>query len=100
MVTKVKGAKELQEEVISKGLCTFCGACSGSCPYLVPYKGKMILMDNCNLSEGQCYQYCPRTFTDMDALSQEVFGVPYTEQQMGSYKDILIARSTNERIRG
>ena len=100
MVTKVKGAKELQEEVISKSLCTFCGACSGSCPYLVPYKGRMVLMDNCNLSEGQCYQYCPRTFTDMDALSQEVFGTPYDDKQMGTYKEILIARSTKEGVRG
>jgi len=99
MVTKVKGVKDLLDEVINKGLCTFCGACSGSCPYLVPYKGKMVLMDNCNLSEGQCYQYCPRTHIDMDAISQTVFSVPYSDQQLGTYKEIFIARSTDQRIR-
>jgi coenzyme F420 hydrogenase subunit beta len=95
MVTKVKGAKELLDEVINTGLCTLCGACSGSCPYLISYKGRMVLMDNCNLSEGQCYQYCPRTHVDMDALSREVFNVPYDEQPMGIYKEVLIARSAD-----
>lgn len=99
MITKVKGAKELLDEVINAGLCTFCGACSGSCPYLLPYKGRMVLMDNCNLSEGQCYQYCPRTHIDMDAISREVFDVPYREQQLGTFKEIFIARSADQRIR-
>jgi len=102
MVTSGKvELKSSMEEVISKGLCTFCGACSGSCPYLVPYKGRMVLMDNCNLSEGQCYQYCPRTFTDMDAISQDIFGSPYDDKaKWETIREILIARSAKENIRG
>jgi coenzyme F420 hydrogenase subunit beta len=100
MITKIKGVKELQDEVINAGLCTLCGACSGSCPYLVPYKGRIVLMDKCTLSEGQCYQYCPRTHIDMDAISREVFDEPYSEQQLGTFKEVLIARSADNRIRG
>ena len=98
MNTKVKGSNELLDEVIEMGLCTLCGACAGGCPYLASYKGRIVLLDNCTLSEGQCYQYCPRTYTDMDAISQQVFGVPYSEDEIGIVKEIFLARSTDTEI--
>ncbi len=55
MEVEVKGSKELVEEVINAGLCTLCGACTGSCPYMVSYNGRIVQMDNCALDEGQCY---------------------------------------------
>ncbi len=57
---EVKGSRELLEGVVDAGLCTLCGGCSGGCPYLLPYRGRIVLLDNCTLSEGQCYQFCPR----------------------------------------
>lgn len=96
---KVKGSRELFQEVIDSGLCTLCGACSGGCPYLTPYKGRVVLLDECTLSEGQCYQYCPRTYTDMDAVSQQVFGVPYGDDELGITREVLMARSTDTRIK-
>ena len=99
MDTKVKGSRELFDEVIDKGLCTLCGACAGRCPYLVPYKGRIVLLDNCTLAEGQCYQYCPRTYTDMNAISQQVHGVPYSEDELGTAKEVMMARSTDARIK-
>ena len=100
MNIKINGSsRELFDEVIEAGLCSFCGACSGACPYLVPWKGKIRLLDNCTLTEGQCYQYCPRTYVDMDALSASIFGVPYPENELGVVKKILIARSTDVQIR-
>ncbi len=99
MDTRVKGSKELFNEVIDAGLCTLCGACAGGCPYLVPYKGRIVLLDNCTLAEGQCYQYCPRTYTDMDALSQLVFGKPYSDDEIGTAKEVLMARSKDARIK-
>ena len=56
-------------------------------------------LDNCTLSDGQCYQYCPRTFVDMDAISQHVFGVPYSDDELGTTKEVLIARSTDAAIK-
>ena len=99
MDTKIKGCKELLNEVVDAGLCTLCGACAGSCPYLVTHKGRIVLLDNCTLSEGQCYEYCPRTYTDMDDISQQVFGGPYSEDELGTTKEVLIARSTDAQIR-
>lgn len=99
MDTKDKGAKKLFSEIIDTGLCALCGACVGSCPYLVPYKGRIVLLDNCTLSEGQCYQYCPRTYTDMNAISQQIFEVPYGEDEIGTTKEVLMARSTEAQIR-
>jgi coenzyme F420 hydrogenase subunit beta len=96
---ELKGSKELVEEVINAGLCTLCGACAGSCPYLVSFKGKIVHMDNCTLEEGQCYQYCPRTYLDMDEISQKIFGTPYSEDGFGTTKEVLIARSTSSSIR-
>jgi len=97
--TKVKGYKELFSEVIDAGLCALCGACAGGCPYLVPYKGRIVLLDNCTLSEGQCYQYCPRTYTDMNAVSQQIFRAPYSEDEIGTTREVLMARSTETQIR-
>lgn len=99
MDIQVKGSKELFHEVIDRGLCTLCGACTGGCPYLVSYRGRIVLLDNCTLSEGQCYKYCPRTYTDMDAISQRVFGVPYSEDELGTVKEVLMSRSTDPNIR-
>lgn len=100
MNTKVKASnKELFDDVINAGLCTLCGACSGGCPYLVPYKGRIVLLDNCILPEGQCYQYCPRTYTDMDAISRQVFGLPYSGHELGITREVLMARSTDARVK-
>jgi len=55
-------------------------------------------MDNCLLSDGQCYQYCPRTFTDMEAVSQKVLGVPFSEDEFGIVREIFLARSTDAEI--
>jgi coenzyme F420 hydrogenase subunit beta len=99
MNTLAKGAKELFTEVIDKGLCAYCGACTGGCPYLTAYSGRIVLLDNCTLTDGQCYQYCPRTYTDMDAVSQRIFGLPYSGDDIGTTQHVLMARSTNPRIK-
>jgi len=100
MLNDTKGSKELLKEVIESGLCTLCGACAGSCPYLVTHKDKPILLDNCLLDEGQCYRYCPRTSTDIDAIYRQIFSVPYSEDYLGVgvIKDIFLGRSLDKDI--
>lgn len=101
MAIESKGCKELFSKVIETGLCTLCGACTGSCPYLVYYKGKIALLDNCaRMDEAQCYEYCPRTYMNMDDISQTVFGTPYGDDEMGIAEEVLMARSTDVSIRG
>lgn len=100
MVTDAKGWRNLLTEVIESGLCTLCGACSGFCPYLTYYKGHIAILDSCDrVGDSQCYDYCPRTFTDLDALSQAVFGSPYSVEPIGQAKKVMIARSNDTQIR-
>ncbi len=99
MAIIAKGCKELLSEVIEKGLCSLCGACTGSCPYLTYYNGRIALLDNCSRTdEAQCYEYCPRTFTDMNAISEKIFGKPYMEYEIGAVKQIIMARATDSTI--
>ena len=95
---EVKGSRELLKEVIDAGLCILCGGCAGGCPYLLSYQDRIVLLDNCTLSEGRCYQYCPRTYTDMDAVSQKVFGVPFSKDEVGIVREVFLARSTDAEI--
>ncbi len=88
----------LQKEVWEQDLCVGCGTCLGYCPYLRKYKGKVVLLDQCKLSEGECYKYCPRTHMDLDAISQKIFGVPYSLDEVGTVKDVFMARSTDSMI--
>ncbi|MDD5313440.1 MAG: Coenzyme F420 hydrogenase/dehydrogenase, beta subunit C-terminal domain [Dehalococcoidia bacterium] len=98
MVAKTKGIKELFDEVINTGLCAACGACVGDCPYMVYYKGKVRMLDLCGRDEGHCYEYCPRTRTDLDAISHNLFGVACDGSEIGPVRDIFMARSADPKI--
>jgi coenzyme F420 hydrogenase subunit beta len=99
MVTKTKGIGDLFKEVIDKGLCTLCGACVGDCPYVVFYRGKIRMLDFCNRTEGHCYEYCPRTFTDLDAISGKIHGTPYTGDELGTVRQVIMARAGDAKTR-
>ena len=91
--------QKLRKEVIDEGLCPFCGGCAGGCPYLAQYKGRIVQLDHCTLSEGDCYQYCPRTYTDIDAVSQKIFGVPFGGDGIGVAREVFLARSIDAEVR-
>jgi len=99
MSNNKKGARELFEEVIDQGLCTGCGACITACPYIVTYEGRIVVLDNCTIAEGDCYKHCPRTYMDMNAVSERIFGVPYGDEEVGHALDIHMARSKDTEIR-
>jgi coenzyme F420 hydrogenase subunit beta len=93
MSADLKGPQQLQSEVADKQLCTLCGACVGMCPYLVTHRGRVVVMDDCSVSEGRCYAFCPRVGVDLDELSQAVFGVPHVDAELGVVKEVLMARA-------
>jgi coenzyme F420 hydrogenase subunit beta len=95
MNAELKGPRELREEVADGDLCTLCGACVGLCPYLVAYRGRIVVQDECNLSQGRCYAFCPRTSVDLDELSQTVLGVPHADGELGAFREIVMARATD-----
>jgi len=88
-----KGLKALQEKVFDRGLCSACGACLSLCPYLRSWKGRVVKLDHCNLEEGRCFAYCPRTEVDLDGVYKSIFGKTYEEIEMGPVRRILMARA-------
>ena len=90
---------KLREEVIDKGLCPLCGGCASGCPYLGLYRGGVVQLDCCTLEDGGCYRNCPRTYTDLEALSQAVFGAPFGTGELGLVQGAYLARATDPAIR-
>ena len=88
-----KGLKGLEEKVFNQGLCAACGACLSLCPYLRSWKGKVVKLDDCNLEEGRCFAYCPRTEVDLDKVYNKIFGKRYEEIEMGPFRKIMMARA-------
>ena len=98
MVVK-KGAKELEREVIKAGLCTSCGACVDICPYINLVKERAVIIEQCGIDEGKCYNFCPRTYVDIIALDQQVFGDNRKDAAIGSYISILAGRAKGDEIK-
>ncbi len=88
-----KGLKALEEKVFGKDLCAACGACLSLCPYLRSQKGKVVKLDNCNLDEGRCFAYCPRTEVDLDKVYSKIFGKSYEEIELGPVRKTMMARA-------
>jgi coenzyme F420 hydrogenase subunit beta len=94
-----RGLQALEDRVIRKDFCTTCGACLSLCPYIRSRKGRIVKLDECDLKEGRCFAYCPRTEVDLDAIHRFVFGHGYRDIAMGPVKEIQMARATNPGIR-
>ena len=95
----MKAVQKLQTEVHDRQLCTLCGSCVDLCPRIKPYKGEIRVIDNCNLDEGRCYAFCPRTSLDLDSLSRAVFGVPFRVTEIGEFKEVMMARTSDTEIK-
>jgi coenzyme F420 hydrogenase subunit beta len=100
MSRQLAGLDRLQKQVLSQGLCSFCGACTGMCPYLIPFQGKVTVMDSCLVTETRCSQFCPRMGVDLDRISRALFGVAYSGEPLGEVRKVIIARSTEPEVRG
>jgi coenzyme F420 hydrogenase subunit beta len=88
-----KGLEALETKVLSQGQCAACGACLSLCPYLCSWKGRIVKLHDCDLSEGRCYSFCPRTEVDIDQLHQFIFGKSYEEVEAGPVRKVLMARA-------
>jgi coenzyme F420 hydrogenase subunit beta len=94
-----KGPQELQREVADRKLCARCGACLGMCPYRATHECRIVVLDECNLSQGRCYAFCPRASVDLDELSQTLFGVPDAGDELGVFQGIVMARAGSDATR-
>jgi len=95
----VRGPMDLQKEVFNKGLCSACGACANLCPYIEMAGGRAVMIDSCGLSEGKCYDFCPRTYIDVPTLDEKVFGVYRSDLAIGSSVAVMKAKARDNEIK-
>jgi len=95
----IGGQKELCDQVHNTDLCTGCGACVNICPYTTIYKDRTVILDNCDKSEGRCYNFCPRTPTDLRALRELLYNQDDLTSELGAVKGFYIVRSADSRVR-
>ncbi|MCP4669472.1 MAG: hypothetical protein GY849_24325, partial [Deltaproteobacteria bacterium] len=91
--TMHKGLEALEEKVISRGLCAACGACVSLCPYLISRQGRVVKLDTCDLDQGRCFAYCPRTEVDPEEIHRKLFGDDDQDIRMGPVRRIIMARA-------
>lgn len=102
MVFPVKGLssqKSLKKGVLEEELCTGCGACVGLCPYQVIYHDRTVQLHYCDLKDGKCYDFCPRTPTDFNALRELLFNPADLTPEIGAVKSYYFSRAADSRLR-
>ena len=99
MGVKVKSQKFLKRSVLDEGLCTGCGACAGLCPYQVIYHDRTVQLHQCDLENGKCYSFCPRTATDFAALRELLFEQNDLTPEIGAVKGYYFSQATDPELR-
>jgi coenzyme F420 hydrogenase subunit beta len=96
---EVKSQKFLKRYVLDEGLCTGCGACAGLCPYQVIYHDRTVQLHQCDLDNGKCYAFCPRTATDYAALRELLFEQNDLTPEIGAVKGYYFSQATDPELR-
>lgn len=94
-----KGQKELNEKVRDAKLCTGCGACVNLCPYQRGHEDRIVALFDCDIDEGRCYAFCPRTPVDLERLRARLFDREDLTPEIGAVKGYFIARAASEQTR-
>lgn len=93
------GQKGLKERVIDAGICSGCGACAGLCPYQDFYRDRSVVLHPCDLDRGRCYDVCPQTPTDLEALRRRLYDEADCTPEIGPLKGFFITRASDEGVR-
>jgi coenzyme F420 hydrogenase subunit beta len=96
---KAKSQNFLKKYVLDEGLCTGCGACVSLCPYQVIYHDRTVQLHNCDLEDGKCYAFCPRTMADLAALRELLFEPEDLTAEIGAVKGYYFSQSTDPELR-
>ena len=99
MDMKILGQKELNQEVRDAHFCTGCGACVNLCPYQASYRDQIVMLHPCDLKEGGCYAFCPRTPTDLEALKKRLFDPKDLTPELGAVKGFYLTRAADRQVR-
>lgn len=93
MKIREKNQQYLKKNVLEENLCTGCGACVGICPYQVIYHDRVVQLHACDLTEGRCYDYCPRTLTDLNGIRASLFERVELTPEIGAVKGHYFSRA-------
>ena len=88
-----RGPRQLVMEVQQAGLCIGCGSCVELCPYFRNHGGKTVMLDDCDLAEGRCHAWCPKTELDLEGLAQSLWGGPYPATGLGPHLAVAAAKA-------
>src|SRR5213593_1718499 len=80
---KLKIFGNLLSEVVSKGICMYCGACIASCPIDILFhsdKEEPIMRGTCGVCQV-CYYSCPRIELPLADVERRVFGRERTPEE-------------------
>ena len=98
MKIEIMGQKELNQAVRDAHFCTGCGACINLCPYQTSYRDQVVMLHPCDLKEGGCYAFCPRTPTDLETLKKRLFDSRDLTPELGAVKDFYITRAADPKV--
>jgi coenzyme F420 hydrogenase subunit beta len=96
---KTNSQNFLKKYVLDEGLCTGCGACVGRCPYQVIYHDRTVQLHSCDLEDGKCYAFCPRTATDLTALRKLLFEPDDLTPEIGAVKGYYFSQAVDPELR-
>jgi coenzyme F420 hydrogenase subunit beta len=96
---RANNQKFLKKYVLEEGLCTGCGACVGLCPYQVIYHDRTVQLHHCDLEDGKCYAFCPRTTTDLTALRKLLFEKDDLTPEIGAVKGYYFSQAVDPELR-
>ncbi len=100
LLRKKQSSQELLKKgVLEAGLCTGCGACVSLCPYQVIYHDRTVQLHNCDLEDGKCRAFCPRTDVDLAHLRDCLFDAPDITPEIGSVKGYYFSRAADYQLR-
>jgi len=101
MNSKVKAGSQgfLKKHVLDEGLCTGCGACVNLCPYQVIYHDRTVQLHPCDLENGKCRSFCPRTATDLTVLRKLLFESNDLTPEIGAVKGYYFSQAVDPELR-
>ena len=99
MKKKYSSQQKLKKDVLEQNLCTGCGACVSLCPYQVIHSDRTVQLFDCDLSDGKCYTFCPRTPADYKKIRESLFDVDELTPEIGAVKGYYLSRATDAQLR-
>jgi len=71
----------------------------GLCPYQVVHQDKTVQLFDCDLTDGKCYAFCPRTPADYEALRRVLFPAGDVTPEIGAVRGYYFSRAADPGLR-